>query len=108
MALREFNNASPATSWRSVYSLMPLTKELLMGLCDYAGVHVYSRSFDIFGANKSYIMLHAVNSGKKVIDLPGKYDVYNALTNQKIASNSSQIIDSVPAKETRIYRLQRP
>jgi hypothetical protein len=108
VALREFNNGKPATSWRSVYSLMPLTKELLMGLCDYAGVHVYSRSFDVFGANKSYIMLHAVNSGKKVIDLPGKYDVYNALTNQKIASNSSQIIDSVPAKETRIYRLQRP
>jgi hypothetical protein len=108
LALREFHQNSPVNSWRSVYSLMPLTKELLMGLCDYAGVHVYSRSFDVFRANKNYVMLHAVSPGKKTIKLPGKYDIYNALSGEKIASKSSEIVDSVPAKETWIYQIKTP
>jgi hypothetical protein len=107
LALREFNQTNRATAWRSVYSLMPLTKEMLSGLCDYAGVHLYSRTFDILGANKSTVFLHAVSAGEKEIDLPEKFDVYNALTNQKIAAKTSVIKELVPAQETRIYRLEK-
>jgi hypothetical protein len=93
-----------AASWRSVYSLMPLTKELLMGLCDYAGAHIYSRSFDVMSANQNYLMLHAVSSGKKTFRLPEKRDISDALTGRKVASDATQWEESVPAKETRIYQ----
>lgn len=105
LTVREVKGATPAAAWRSVYSLMPLTTELLTGLCDYAGVHVYSKSFDVMGANRSYLMLHGVTGGKKEITLPRKSSVYNALTEQKIASQVSSFTDTLASQETRVYRL---
>lgn len=107
LAVREVTGNSPAESWRSIYSLMPLTKELLMGICDYAGVQVYNRSFDVLSANNSYLMLHAVKGGTKHFELPEKRDVYNAMTGEKIATDTDAFSDPVPEKETRIYRTIR-
>jgi Concanavalin A-like lectin/glucanases superfamily/Beta-galactosidase len=105
LAVKEEVGASAATSWRSVYTLMPLSKEMLMGICDYAGVHVYSRSFDVLSANRSYLMLHAASDGEKQLSLPGNYDVYDALANKKVASGISSFSTTLSAGDTRIYRL---
>lgn len=94
-------------NWRSVYSLMPLTKELMMGLCDYAGVHVYSRSFDVFSSNKSYIMLHTSSKGNKTIALPAKYNVKEVLTGKTIGNGVSSFSEDLPEQETRIYQLSK-
>jgi hypothetical protein len=99
MAAREFDN------WRSVYSLLPLSKELLMGLCDYAGVPVYSRSFDVFNANKSYLMLHTVSAGEKTIALPAQSDVTEILENKVLARNAKTFSENLQAGVTRIYRI---
>ena len=56
LAVREFDD------WRSVYSMLPLTRTLLLGLCRYAGVHVYSETFDPFSASKSYVMIHTASA----------------------------------------------
>jgi hypothetical protein len=100
LAVKEFSN------WRSVYSLMPLTKELLMGLCDYAGVHIYSRSFDVFRANKNYIMLHTSTAGNKTISLPRKAKVTEVLTGKAIACKQRKFSEKLPAQKTRIYRIK--
>lgn len=84
---------------------MPLTKELLMGLCDYAGVHVYSRSYDVFGANASYIMLHTTNAGNKKINLPAKYDVKEIFSGKTVGKDITDIREYVPGKATRIYQI---
>jgi hypothetical protein len=90
--------------WRSVYSLMPLTKELLKGLCDYAGVHVYTDGFDVFSANKSYMMLHSSTSGDKTIILPEKSTVKDLLSNKIIGDCiQSFTIKNMPAGKTKIF-----
>jgi hypothetical protein len=99
MAAREFDD------WRSVYSLLPLSKELLMGLCDYAGVPVYSRSFDVFNANKSYLMLHTVSAGEKAIVLPAKSGVTEILENKVVARNAKTFSENLQAGATRIYHI---
>jgi hypothetical protein len=99
LAVKEFKN------WKCVYSLMPLTKELLMGLCDYAGVHVYSRTFDVLSANKSYLMLHAVTEGKKTIFLPDKCKITEILTDTGIGQNISEFSEELQAQSTRIYKI---
>jgi len=101
LAVKEF------ASWRSVYTLMPLSKEILMGLCDYAGVHVYSRSFDVFAANSDYLMLHTSSGGQKTITLPVKRDVAEALTGDVMGKGISEFTESLPAQTTRIYKLTR-
>ena len=92
-------------NWRSVYTAVPLTKELLMGLCDYAGVHVYSRSFDVFDCNRSFVMLHSSAAGKKTVELDGKYTVKELFSGKTLGENVSVFTDTVPEKTTRLYLL---
>ncbi|MBE6394089.1 MAG: hypothetical protein E7044_08570 [Lentisphaerae bacterium] len=101
LAVKEF------PQWRSVYTAVPLDKELLMGLCDYAGVHVFSRSFDVFNANKSYLLLHTTTAGKKIFDLKGKYKVKELFTGKDLGGKSASFTDDLPAKTTRIYQLTK-
>lgn len=93
--------------WRSVYSGIPLTSEMLQGLCDYAGVHIYSRSYDVLYANKSYVMLYTSKAGKKTISLPHSTNVREEFSNQTIASNVKQFSEQVPAGTARLYLLTR-
>jgi hypothetical protein len=100
LAVKEFKN------WRSVYSLMPLNKELLMGLCDYAGVHVYSRSFDVLNLNESYLMLHSVKKGKKIIKLKQPAKITELISGKIIGKNIDTIRIDVPAKTTKLFRIE--
>jgi hypothetical protein len=100
LAVREF------PQWRSVYSLLPLSKELLLGLCDYAGVHVYSRSYDILSVNSGYLMLHAVNGGVKTLSLPRSATVRELFSGKKISAGGKKFTDRVEKKHTRVYELK--
>ena len=94
-------------NWRSVYTAVPLTKELLMGLCDYAQVHVYSRSFDVFDCNQSFMMLHSTTAGKKTVKLDGRYTVKELYTGKTFGRKVSVFTDTVPEKTTRLYLLTK-
>lgn len=99
MAVKKFENYS------SVYTMVPLTKELLQGLCDYAGAHVYSRSYDVFSANKSFIMLHNSTNGKKTISLPEKSDVTELLSGREIGKEIAEFTEDFDRQTTRIYKV---
>jgi hypothetical protein len=101
LAVKELAN------WRSVYSQIPLTSELLQGLCDYAGVPIYSRSFDVLYANKSYVMLYTSQAGNKTIQLPAKFTVRETLTNEIVARNVKQFTEPVAAETARLYHLEK-
>ena len=95
--------------WRSVYSLMPLTRYHLRAICKYAGVHIYSELDDQLFANESYVMLHSVKGGDKTIRLPGKsYTVTELYSGKKLGTGVSVFTDkNVPAGTTRLYRLDK-
>ena len=99
LALREFDD------WRSVYSMLPLTRNILLGLCRYAGVHVYSETFDPFSASNSYVMIHTASAGPKCIVLPGKHDVIDALSGRSIGEGITRIEETLPLGTTRIYQI---
>ena len=102
LAVREF----PA--WRSVYSMLPLSREIFLGLCRYAGVHVYSETFDPFAANKSFVMIHTAAAGTKRIVLPGAHDVSDVLSGRTVAIDARVIEERLPAGVTRSYRIEPP
>ena len=99
LAVKEFD------TWRSVYSMLPLSRELLLGLCQYAGVHVYSQTFDPISANKSFVMIHTSSAGPKRIVLPGTHDVADALSGRPVAKATNEIRETLPMGVTRIYRI---
>jgi hypothetical protein len=99
LVVKEFPN------WRSVYSMMPLNQELLQGLCDYAGVHIYSRSYDVLYANKSYVFLYTSSAGNKTISLASPADVQEEFSGKKIGEKLDHFTDNVPTDTARIYRL---
>ena len=96
-------------NWRSVYSLMPLTRQHLRALGKYAGVHIYSDTDDELFANRSYVMLHTRLGGDKTIRLPeGKYNVTELYSNRKLGTKVSSFTDpKVPAGTTRLYLLEK-
>ena len=100
LAAKEFKD------WKSVYSLLPLTPELLTGLCDYAGVHVYSRSNDLLLVNNSYLALHNSKAGHRKITLPVSSQVTDLLNGRDFGS-VTQFEDDIPEQTTRIYRLNK-
>ena len=91
--------------WRAVYSAFPLTKELLQGVCDYAGVHVYTRGYDVFFANRGFAMLHASTGGKKTVLLPEPRRVTELITGKELGSRLSEIQVTVSESDTLIFRL---
>ncbi len=99
LAIRELDD------WRSVYSMLPLSRELLLGLCRYAGVHVYCETLDPFSASKSFVMIHTASAGPKHIVLTGKHDVVDALSDRPIGRAISVIEETLPVGVTRIYRI---
>jgi hypothetical protein len=100
LVVKEFPN------WRSVYSMMPLNQELLQGLCDYAGVHIYSRSYDVLYANKSYVFLYTSSAGNKTISLTSPADVQEEFSGKKIGKSVDHFTEYVPADTARLYRLK--
>jgi len=86
--------------------MLPLSKELLLGLCDYAGVHVYSRSYDILSVNSGYLMLHAITDGNKTVSLPRSAAVRELFSGDRISSGGKNFTDRVEKNHTRVYELK--
>jgi hypothetical protein len=98
--------AKELDGWRSVYSLTPLTPDLLREIYDYAGVHVYSRTNDVLAANAGFVMLHTSSAGEKHIRLTRACTVTELLSGRKLGESVSAIEESLPAQATRIYQLE--
>ena len=93
--------------WTSMYSLTPvLTPGIVRVLARSAGVHIFSESNDTFYANKSYITLNAGDTGEKIIKLPFKANVYQAIDNQLYFQAVDSFTLSLMEDETIILRYQ--
>ncbi|HPM84861.1 MAG TPA: hypothetical protein PLF81_29350 [Candidatus Anammoximicrobium sp.] len=90
---------------RCVYSLLPLKREVLLGLCRHAGVHVYSDTFDAVSVNAGYAMLHTLHPGRKQIVLPGAAAVRELVTGRDLGEVQTVTEEQLPAGVTRIYRM---
>ncbi|MBT3375409.1 MAG: hypothetical protein HN742_14455 [Lentisphaerae bacterium] len=100
LAVREF------PQWRSVYSLVPPDRELLLGLYRYAGVHIYCDTFDTIGASPDYLMIHTATAGRKKLRLPRACNVTELVTGRRVGKSVRTIREKLPKGVTRIYRLR--
>ena len=92
-------------TWKSIYSLLPLSPGLIRGICDFAGVHVYSRSNDILSVNDRYLMLHAASPGQKVLFLPAGVRARDLFSGKEFLPEKGVFKDDFKMGETKIYEL---
>lgn len=92
-------------NWTSVYSLMPLDRGLLRGICRLSGARIYDNSADMFMISESYMMIHAFSAGKKEFMLPKKHNVTELYSNKKW-SDADIIEDQAEKGETRLYLIE--
>jgi len=98
MAVKEF------PEWKSIYIGAPnVPSNLLRSIASYAKVHIYSYSDDVLYADRNFITIHAVKPGEKLICLPKKTDVYDAVENRLVAKEVTRFTDKFEAGETRLY-----
>lgn len=94
--------------WTSVYSAAPnLPPNVLRELARYAGVHIYSESEDVLYADRSFIAIHTVRSGRKVIHLPYSADVREVFENLQLGTDCATFTDQVKAGDTRLYHYSK-
>ena len=90
----------------SIWSLLPLDRNMIASIYDYAKIHRYLRGTeDVFNANANYIMLQAAKDGEKEILLRSPSDVTELFSGRKIGSNLSKITDKMTFGETRLYQV---
>lgn len=94
--------------WKSVYTLFPPGREMLRGLCEYAGVHLYERTgYDVIACNSGYVMLHSSSAGDKTLHLPRAASIYDVFSGKVMLSDGGSFTDKgVPFGSTRIYAVQ--
>lgn len=97
-------------TYNSVFSAAPnLPESFLRKIYAAAGVHIYDEDpNDVIWNNSSYVALHSAFSGEKTIKLNGNYAVYDVFGKRYIYSNTSEIVYTHIADDTKLFRLSKP
>jgi hypothetical protein len=91
-----------------VWSLaMPLPENLLRAVARHAGCHIWCEENDVVYASESIAALHSVKSGPRVLKLPGRFTVTDAVTGERIGRGLNAVRFRIRAPETRIFELSR-
>lgn len=101
--IKSFNN------WNSIYMTSPnISPAVLRGIARYAGCHIYSdNEDDVIYANKSYLAIHIIKEGKRTINLPDFYNVYDIFDEKTVVKNKKQFDIEVNNPTTIIYLLEK-
>ena len=99
--------ATEADGFRSLWSLLPPSVELLTALCEQAGVHVYSRDGAMLLANDSYIALHSVSPGPITVRLPQRHIIHECISNKTFPSGDSFTFNAQYKGQTAIFKLKK-
>ncbi|MFN7994329.1 MAG: beta-galactosidase [Bryobacteraceae bacterium] len=92
--------------WTSIYIGAPnVPPDILRNIAKLAGCHVYNDDRDVIYANSHFLSIHTNRAGRKLLRLPRRTDVYDAFTEEKVASNAVEFADDLAQYATRAYFL---
>jgi len=90
--------------WNSVFCGEPfLTRELLLGLCRFAGVNLYSDQDDILTAGNGWISIHTQHDGRRTLRFPAISSVYDLVENRLVAKDVNEYTAFLKGKTTYIF-----
>ncbi|MBO4631494.1 MAG: beta-galactosidase [Lentisphaeria bacterium] len=95
-----------ARAGRSLWSLLPLTPELIRNLARSEGIHIYSNDGNTLVVNESYLMVHTRKDGPFTVSLPAERKVTECIRNRDFGTTKT-IHENLPAGTTAIYLLEK-
>ena len=91
----------------SIWSLLPLDRNMIASIYDQAGVHRYLRdTTDVFNGNANYLMVHAARDGEKEIVLRQPSDVTELFSGREIGRGLLKFTDHLAFGDTRLYQVK--
>jgi hypothetical protein len=89
-----------------VYSAAPLLPaSILRNIAASAGVHLHAPDGSLVYANSRYLFAMAARAGQQVLRLPRRTDIFDALTNEPVARNTTDFTYDAAFGEARMFRL---
>jgi hypothetical protein len=85
---------------------VPLPSSLLRAAARYAGCHVWCEEDDVIYASESIAAIHTTKAGERVLRLPTRRTVYDAVTNRLVGNNILEIKLHLKSPDTRIFTLE--
>ena len=93
-------------SWKSIFISAPnVPAGLLRATAAFSGCHIYADTNDIIYANSHYVAIHTDKGGRKRIRLPRAGSVYDAFTEELVASGVTEFTDTFANRSTKVYFL---
>lgn len=90
--------------WTSVYVGAPnVPSQVLRAILRFAGGHVFSESDDVLHAGRDFVGLHTMKGEAKTIHLPRRAEVWDVLTDRRVAAGVDRFTERVEAGDTRIF-----
>jgi hypothetical protein len=94
--------------WRSFWSSVPgLPASSLREIARRAGAHIYTATGDQVLKTRDLLAVHAATDGRRIISLPGKAPVCDALSGELVAADSDRIEVTMRRGTTLIWRIGR-
>jgi hypothetical protein len=91
--------------WTSIYAISPMMPpSFYRSLARYSGIHIYNEMDDTLYASKSYLTICADEAGTRTIRFPGRCDVFDPFTNEKIYENVTQFTRDFQENEVLLIR----
>jgi hypothetical protein len=99
----ERGNGDYAVLWSCA---VPLPSALIRSAARYAGCNIWSETNDVVYASDSFASLHSTRAGPKKLRLPRPMTVTDAMTNEVIGKDMTEIVWESKGLETRMFWLK--
>ncbi len=85
---------------------IPLPAELLRAAARQAGCNIWSEENDVIYASDTFVSIHAVKAGKRILRLPRTATVRDAMTGAALAQSVREVTLELEAVQTRMLLLE--
>lgn len=93
------------SDWNSLYTMTPLlSPKILRIIARNSGAHIYNDNNDTFYANRSYICIHANESGSRTIKFKKNCDIIDVIQNKVVKKNADELNVKMQNGETLLLK----
>lgn len=93
--------------WTSIYCSIPfISRHILRGIFNDAGVHQYIDTEDIINVNKSFLSIHTKDGGKKKVVLSSPRKIKELFTKKDIGNNLASFEIEMEPVSTLLFQIE--
>lgn len=103
--VREISNENdPTQGWKTIFLGEPsINERILRGICQFAGVHIWSHTDDVAYIRPPFLALHCRTDGTHIITLPEHWRAFDLLNENEMETEGNHLRIEAPAGTTHLF-----